>query len=62
MRALQWAYMSLDWDWPAAEAEGQRALAIDPTNPGALMTAGSTLRDARPLERCGEAASRGTHP
>ena len=37
---LQWAYMSLDWDWPAAEAEGQRALAIDPTNPGALMAAG----------------------
>ena len=37
---LQWAYMSLDWDWPAAEAEGRRALAIDPTNPGALMAAG----------------------
>ena len=37
---LQWAHMSLDWDWPAAEAEGRRALAIDPTNPGALMAAG----------------------
>ena len=37
---LQWVYMSLDWDWPAAEAEGRRALAIDPTNPGALMAAG----------------------
>ena len=37
---LQWAYMSLDWDWTAAEAEGRRALAIDPTNPGALMAAG----------------------
>ncbi len=37
---LQWAFMSLDWDWPAAEAEGRRALAIDPTNPGALMAAG----------------------
>ncbi|MGH8135980.1 MAG: adenylate/guanylate cyclase domain-containing protein, partial [Steroidobacteraceae bacterium] len=28
---LQWAYMSQDWDWPAAEAEGRQALAIDPT-------------------------------
>ncbi len=37
---LGWAYMSLDWDWPAAEAEGRRALAIDPTNPTALMAAG----------------------
>ena len=37
---LQWAFMSLDWNWPAAEAEGRRALAIDPTNPGALMAAG----------------------
>ena len=37
---LQWAYMSLDWDWPAAEAEGRRALAIDPMNPSALMAAG----------------------
>ena len=25
---LQWAYMSLDWDWPAAEAEGRRALPL----------------------------------
>jgi len=37
---LQWTYMSWDWDWQAAEAEGRRALAIDPTNPGALMAAG----------------------
>ena len=37
---LQWAYMSLDWDWPAAEAEGRRALAVDPMNPSALMAAG----------------------
>ncbi len=37
---LQWAHMSLDWDWPAAEAEGRRALAIDPTNPSALLAAG----------------------
>ncbi len=37
---LQWAYMSLDWDWPAAEAEGRQALAIDPTNPSALLAAG----------------------
>jgi len=37
---LQWAHMSLDWDWPAAEAEGRQALAIDPTNPSALMAAG----------------------
>ena len=37
---LEWAIMSLDWDWAAAETEGQRALAIDPTNPSALMAAG----------------------
>ena len=37
---LQWAYMSLDWDWSAAEVEGRRALAIDPDNPSALMAAG----------------------
>jgi TolB-like protein/Flp pilus assembly protein TadD len=37
---LQWAHMSLDWDWPAAKAEGRRALAIDPANPSALMAAG----------------------
>ena len=51
---LQWAYMSLDWDWPAAEAEGRRALAIDPTNPGALMAAGrlsATLGRSRDAEK-----------
>jgi TolB-like protein len=37
---LQWAYMSWDWDWPAAEVEGRQALAIDPANPSALMAAG----------------------
>jgi TolB-like protein/Tfp pilus assembly protein PilF len=36
---LVWAFM-LTWDWAAAEAEGQRALAIDPTNPAALDAAG----------------------
>ena len=29
-----------DWDWAAAEAEVQRALAIDPTNPDVLKIAG----------------------
>ena len=30
----------VNWDWAAAETEVQRALAIDPTNPAALMAAG----------------------
>ncbi len=37
---LQYVQRTLDWDWVAAEAEGQRALAIDPTNSGALLAAG----------------------
>jgi len=37
---LQYVYQTLDWDWTAAKAEQQRALAIDPTNAWALQTAG----------------------
>ncbi|MFZ2508935.1 MAG: tetratricopeptide repeat protein [Steroidobacteraceae bacterium] len=37
---LQYVYQTLDWDWSAAKAEGQRALAIDPTNSVALQMAG----------------------
>jgi len=37
---LQYVYQTLDWDWTAAKAEQQRALAIDPTSPWALQTAG----------------------
>ena len=37
---LQYVHQTLDWDWTAAKAEQQRALAIDPTNPWALQTAG----------------------
>jgi TolB-like protein len=37
---LQWVHQSWDWDWPAAEAEGRRALTIDPTNATALMAGG----------------------
>ena len=37
--SLVWVLM-LNWDWAAAEAEVQRALAIDPTNPAALRAAG----------------------
>ena len=37
---LQYVHRTLDWDWAAAETEGQRALAIDPTNPYALNIAG----------------------
>ena len=37
---LQYVYWILDWDWAAAKAEQQRALAIDPTNPNALQFAG----------------------
>ena len=33
-------YFGYDWDWPAAEVETQRALAIDPTHPGVLLQAG----------------------
>jgi TolB-like protein/Flp pilus assembly protein TadD len=39
--ALVYVHRNADWDWAAAETEGQRALAIDPTNPDALNMAGS---------------------
>lgn len=37
---LQYLHVIVDWDWAAAEREGQLALAIDPTEPFALQTAG----------------------
>ena len=37
--ALMYVHRTLDWDWAAAESEGQRAFAIDPTNPDALDVA-----------------------
>jgi len=37
---LQYVHLTYDWDWVAAEAEGQRALAIDPTDPYTLQVAG----------------------
>ena len=37
---LQYVYRTLDWNWPAAEIEGQRALSIDPRNVLALVTSG----------------------
>ncbi len=37
---LAYVYQAFDWDWAAAEAEMQRALAIDPTNPKVLDVAG----------------------
>ena len=37
---LGYVHRTLDWNWTAAETEGQRALAIDPTNPYALNMAG----------------------
>jgi TolB-like protein/tetratricopeptide (TPR) repeat protein len=33
-------YRNFDWDWAASDAEVRRALALDPTNPTALMRAG----------------------
>ena len=33
-------HRNFDWDWAAAEAEVRLALAVDPTNPTALMRAG----------------------
>ena len=38
--AMQYVYLAFDWDWAAAEAEGRRALAIDPENSEALNVAG----------------------
>ena len=40
MPVFSTSIMTLDWDWAAAETEGQRALAIDPTNPDVLNIAG----------------------
>jgi TolB-like protein/tetratricopeptide (TPR) repeat protein len=38
---LQYLYRTYDWDWAASEAEGRQALALDPTNPSALLFAGA---------------------
>ena len=59
---LAYVYQVYDWDWAAAEAEMQRALAIDPTNPEALDIGRQTLSYARPLGRRGAAISRGARP
>jgi TolB-like protein/Tfp pilus assembly protein PilF len=37
---LGYVHRVLDWDWPASDAEFRQALALDPTNPTALMFAG----------------------
>jgi TolB-like protein/Flp pilus assembly protein TadD len=37
---LQVVLVQADKDWPAAEAEGKKALALDPTNPEVLFSAG----------------------
>jgi tetratricopeptide (TPR) repeat protein len=37
---LAYIYRAFDWNWKAAQTELQRALAIEPTNSGALQTAG----------------------
>ena len=51
--------MTLDWDWAAAEAEGQRALAIDPTNPlRCRRPEGSLRRSAVGTTRSGNFARR----
>ncbi len=41
---LQYVYQTFDWDWPAAETEGERALALDSTNPQALQNIGVLYR------------------
>jgi Tfp pilus assembly protein PilF len=51
---LQHVYQYYDWDWAASEAEGRRALSVDPTNSRALMMAGelsSTLGHGDDAER-----------
>jgi TolB-like protein/Flp pilus assembly protein TadD len=51
---LQHVYQYYDWDWAASEAEGRRALSVDPTNSNALMGAGllsSTLGHGDDAER-----------
>ena len=37
---LGYVRKGLDWNWPGADAEFRQALALDPTNPTALMFAG----------------------
>lgn len=40
--ALSYIDRVLDWDWIAAEAEGRRAVAIDPNNPDVLQITATT--------------------
>ena len=52
-------YLAFDWNWSAADAELKRALALDPTDPRALATAGmlaSTLGRWSEAERLLRAA------
>ena len=52
-------YLAFDWNWTAADAELKRALALDPTDPSALLTAGvlaSTLGRWSEAERLLRAA------
>jgi TolB-like protein/Flp pilus assembly protein TadD len=37
---LMYIHLAFDWDWSAAKLEQQKALAIDPTEPWTLQTAG----------------------
>jgi TolB-like protein/Tfp pilus assembly protein PilF len=51
---LQYIHQAFDWDWAAADAEGKRALAIDPTNPWVFLFNGrlsSTLGRWEEAER-----------
>jgi TolB-like protein len=41
---LLYVHRVCDWDWTAAELESRRALALDPTDPTALMLAGALAR------------------
>jgi TolB-like protein len=41
---LQYVHQVWDWDWDAAEAEGRRALTIDPTSASVLKGAGILAR------------------
>jgi TolB-like protein/Tfp pilus assembly protein PilF len=38
---LQYLHRTYEWDWAASEAEGRQALALDPTNPLALVFTGA---------------------
>jgi TolB-like protein/tetratricopeptide (TPR) repeat protein len=44
---LSFIHRDYDWDWAAAEVESRRALALDPTNPTALMIAAGVATTLR---------------